>query len=66
VFELYSLPHILDSLSNTVCCMAKLLMMFSRWELWVFWVLGAINGMVMWAGASGFGIDYNLTILFTV
>lgn len=65
-FELYSLPHWLDAISNTLSTMAQLLMAFSKWEQWIYWISAAVPQIWMWGGAAGFGMDYNLTLLFSI
>jgi len=51
------LAHFLDAISNTLSATAQILLAFSKWEQWIFWVTAAVPQIWMWAGAAGFGID---------
>jgi len=53
-------------ITNSISTTGQILMMFSKWEQFIFHVVVMPPQIAMWAGAAGFGVDYNITILFII
>lgn len=60
------LPHILDSLTNSLSIVAQLLMLLRFREQWIFWIIVNILQITMYAGIAHNCLDVNLLLMWII
>ena len=60
------LPHILDSLTNSLSIVAQILMLLRFREQWIFWIIVNIFQIAMYSGAAHNRLDVNLLLMWIV
>ncbi|WP_339038720.1 nicotinamide riboside transporter PnuC [Spiroplasma endosymbiont of Andrena trimmerana] len=60
------LPHILDSLTNSLSIVAQILMLLRFREQWIFWIIVNIFQIAMYSGVAHNRLDVNLLLMWIV
>ena len=60
------LPHVLDSLTNSLSIIAQLLMLLRFREQWIFWMIINICQIIMYSGIAHSRLDVNLLLMWIV
>lgn len=60
------LPHILDSLTNSLSIVAQILMLLRFREQWIFWIIVNICQIIMYSGVAHNRLDVNFLLMWIV